>query len=245
LDASVAAERPSPRMACFRMIVASLVNDGGSGGRAVIGRRSKSAVIEREVSSAGARAAEVVGEAASEFAERAVAAAQSAQRVATPVLRTAAEKSAETLSHAAERAAVVLADVGERLAESGEERAAQASVAARERLANASEALAQAVRPKKRRRFRRVLVVALVGGGVVALVRSPLRAKLTDRLFGAPPDFEDDVPESITLPSPPAAEASEELASGSEHGEGDGGGSNGVPSGSAQPQGAQGEGTAS
>ena len=52
-----------------------------------------------------------------------LSAAQSAQRVATPVLRTAGEKSAETLSHAAERAAVVLADVGERLAESGEERA--------------------------------------------------------------------------------------------------------------------------
>ena len=72
----------------------------------VLGRKTK--VIERETSSAGSRAAEVVGDAASDFAERAVAAAQNAQRVATPVLRTAAEKSAETLSHAAERAAVVL-----------------------------------------------------------------------------------------------------------------------------------------
>src|SRR6202035_3882814 len=97
--------------------------------------------------------------------------------------RSAAEKSAETLSHAAERAAVVLADVGERLAESGEERAGQAAIAARERLSDASEALAQAVRPKRRRRFRRVLVIGLIGGSILALVRSPLRSKLTDRLF--------------------------------------------------------------
>jgi hypothetical protein len=209
----------------------------------MLGRKSKSAVIEREVSSAGSRAAEVVGEAASEFAERAVAAAQNAQRVATPVLRTAAEKSAETLSHAAERAAVVLADVGERLAESGEERAGQAAIAARERLANASEALAEAVRPKKRRRFRRVLVIGLIGGGVVALVRSPLRSKLTDRLFGAPPDFDDDTPESITLPSTPPAQSHPEPAdeaTGSEHSEGDGGDANGVPSGSAHSAGSEG-----
>ena len=211
----------------------------------MLGRKSKSAVIERELSSTGSRAAEVVSEAASEFAERAVAAAQNAQRVATPVLRTAAEKSAETLSHAAERAAVVLADVGERLAESGEERAGNAAVAARVRLANASEALADAVRPKKRRRFRRVLVIGLIGGGVVALVRSPLRSKLTDRLFGAPPDFDDDTPESITLPStPPTAQAdtepAEETAS-AEPSESDGGDANGVPSGSVH---AQGEGAA-
>jgi hypothetical protein len=212
----------------------------------MLGRKSKSAVIEREVSSAGSRAAEVVGEAASELAERAVAAAQNAQRVATPVLRTAAERSAETLSHAAERAAVVLADVGERLAESGEERAGQAAIAARERLADASAALADAVRPKKRRRFRRVLVLGLVGGGIVALVRSPLRSKLADRLFGAPPDFDDDAPESITLPSRPQAAPAHEDTGGDapadEHSETSGGDSNGVPSGSAQ---AQGEGAAS
>jgi hypothetical protein len=181
----------------------------------MLGHKSKSAVIEREVSSAGSRAAEVVGDAASVFAERAVSAAQNAQRVATPVLRTAGEKSAETLSHAAERAAVVLADVHERLAESGEQR------------------------PKKRRRFRRVLVIVLAGGGIVALVKSPLRSKLTDRLFGAPPDFDDDAPESITLPSSttqgqaPSA-ASIESEPSSESAATDGGDSNGVASGSAQ-----------
>lgn len=200
----------------------------------MLGRRSKSAVIEREVSHAGSRAAEVVGEAASEFAERAVAAAQSAQRAATPVLRTAAERSAETLSHAAERAAVVLADTAERLAESGEERAGQAAVAARTRLADASEALAQAVRPKRRRRLRKLVAIGAIVAGLVALVRSPLRTKLTDRLFGAPPEFEDDAPESITLPAAtPHAEIApqehEEAAPAGENGAGD---ANGVVSGS-------------
>jgi hypothetical protein len=183
------------------MIVVSQIGRGQRRTFVMLGRKSKTAVIEREASSAGSRAAEVVGEAASEFAERAVAAAQNAQRVATPVLRTAAEKSAETLSHAAERAAVVLADTAERLAESGGEQAGQAADAARHRLANASEALAVAVRPKRRRRFRRLVVVGLIAGGIVAVVKSPLRSKLADRLFGAPPEFDDDTPESITLPS--------------------------------------------
>jgi hypothetical protein len=166
----------------------------------MLGRKSKTAVLEREAPSAGSRAAEVVGEAASDFAERAVAAAQNAQRVATPVLRSAAEKSAETLSHAAERAAVVLADTAERLAESAEERGGQATAAARQRLADASEALAVAVRPKKRHRVRRLVILGAVAGAIVAAARSPLRAKLADRLFGAPPEFDDDTPESITLP---------------------------------------------
>jgi hypothetical protein len=228
------------------MIVVSAGDDGGIGGPAMLGRKSRTAVIERDVSSAGSRAADAVSEAASEFAERAVAAAHNAQRVATPVLRTAAEKSAETLSHAAERAAVVLADVGERLAESGEERAGQAAAAARVRLADASEALAQAVRPKKRRRFRRVLVVVLAGGGIVALVKSPLRSKLSERLFGAPPDFEDDAPDSITLPATSQGyaptPAADEAEAASEASTTDGGDSNGVVSGSTQ---AKSEGAAS
>ncbi len=209
----------------------------------MLGRKSKTAVIEREVSSAGSRAAEVVGDAASEFAERAVAAAQNAQRVATPVLRTAAEKSAETLSHAAERAAVVLADTAGRLADSGEDRAGQAAVAARHRLADASEALAVAVRPKRRRRVRRLLVLGAIAGAIVALVKSPLRSKLADRLFGAPPDFDDDLPESITLPSSSShAETETTQDSGppddQEPASGEGtGGSNGVVSGSVSTKG--------
>jgi hypothetical protein len=164
---------------------------------AMVGRKSKTA----EAPGAGSRAAEAVGDAASDFAERAVAAAQTAQRVATPVLRSAAEKSAETLSHAAERAAVVLSDTAERLADSAEERGGQAATGARHRLADASEALAVAVRPKKRRRIRRLFVFSAIAAAIVALVKSPLRSKLADRLFGAPPEFEDDTPESITLPS--------------------------------------------
>jgi hypothetical protein len=208
----------------------------------MLGRKSKTAVIEREVPGAGSRAAEVVGEAASDFAERAVAAAQNAQRVAAPVLRTAAEKSAETLSHAAERAAVVLADTAERLAETGEERAGQAAVAARHRLADASEALAVAVRPKPRRRVRRLIVLGAIAGALVALVKSPLRSKLADRLFGAPPEFDDDIPESITLPSSSqsGAETPEETAPRDEQDQGaaeGGGGSNGVVSGSVSTKG--------
>jgi hypothetical protein len=208
----------------------------------MLGRKSKTAVLDREASNAGSRAAEVVGDAASEFAERAVAAAQNAQRVATPVLRTAAEKSAETLSHAAERAAVVLADTAGRLADTGEDRAGQAAVAARHRLADASEALAVAVRPKRRRRVRRVLILGAIAGGVVALFKSPLRSKLADRLFGAPPDFDDDLPESITLPSSSEGEAEAQQDSGprdeQDDASGEGaGGSNGVVSGSVSTKG--------
>jgi hypothetical protein len=206
----------------------------------MLGRKSKTALLEREFPSAGMRAAEVVGDAASDLAERAVAAAQNAQRVATPVLRSAAEKSAGTLSHAAERAAVVLADTAERLADTGEERVGPAVVAARHRLADASEALAVAVRPKRRHRLRRLVVFSAITGAIVALVKSPLRSKLADRLFGAPPQFEDDIPESITLPSShqdagahdeqaPQAET-EDTAEAA-------GGSNGVVSGSAPTKG--------
>jgi hypothetical protein len=184
----------------------------------MLGRKSQTAVIDRDASTTGSRAAEVVGEAASELAERAVAAAQNAQRVATPVLRTAAEKSAETLSHAAERAAVVLADTAERLAESGE-----------------------AVRPKRRRRFRRMLAVGLIGGAIAAVVKSPLRSKITDRLFGPPPEFEDDTPESITLPASAArgdtGVTEEPVADDQASAEAGGGDSNGVASGSASSKG--------
>lgn len=183
----------------------------------MLGRKSKTTVIEpAAIATAGSRAAEVVGDAASEFAERAVAAAQTAQRAATPVLRTAAEKSAETLSHAAERAAIVLADTAGRLADSAEERGGQASVTARNKLADASEALAQAVRPKRKRRIRRVLALGAIAAGLVALVRSPLRTKIADRLFGAPPEFDDDAPASITLPSNAPAETGSPIAGSTE-----------------------------
>jgi hypothetical protein len=205
----------------------------------MLGRKSKTALLERELPSAGMRAAEVVGDAASDLAERAVAAAQSAQRVATPVLRSAAEKSAGTLSHAAERAAVVLADTAERLADTGEERVGPAVVAARHRLADASEALAVAVRPKRRHRIRRIVVFSAITGAIVALVKSPLRSKLADRLFGAPPQFEEDIPESITLPSShqDGGAHDEQAQADSEDTAEAVGGSNGVVSGSAPTKG--------
>ena len=191
----------------------------------MLGRSKSPTVVDT-----GSRAADTAVETAQEIAQRALVAAREAQRVATPVLRSAAEKSAETLSHAAERAAVVLADTAEKLAETSEEHAATASDAARTKLADASESLAKAVRPaKKTHRVRRALTAALVVGGVVALVRSPLKGKIADRIFGAPPEFDDDEPESITLPTTSASsepDLSEQEAPASP----EGGESNGVAS---------------
>ncbi|MBV8444964.1 MAG: hypothetical protein JOZ92_03505 [Candidatus Dormibacteraeota bacterium] len=45
--------------------------------------------------------------------------------------------------------------------------------------------------------MRNLLIAAAVVGGVVALVQSPLRNKISERLFGPPPEEE---PESIELP---------------------------------------------
>jgi hypothetical protein len=168
----------------------------------MFGRKSRAAVLERELSEVGSKAADTIGE----IAESALAAAREATRHATPVL----EKSAESLSKALERAADSLSDAGEKLAKQGEHRAADAAVAARQRIADASERLAQQVRPKarKRHRVRRLLIAAAVVGGIVALVQSPLRNKISERLFGPPPEEE---PESIELPGaePEADEVSQ------------------------------------
>jgi hypothetical protein len=149
-------------------------------------------VLERDLSVAGSRAAETI----SELAEHAVAAAREAGHVATPAI----QHSAEGLSKALEKASAALAEAGERLARSGDHQGAGVAAAARVRIADASEKLADAVRPKKKHhRVRRMLIAAAVVGGVIALVQSPLRAKVTERLFGPPP--EDDELESITLPN--------------------------------------------
>ncbi|MBV8300541.1 MAG: hypothetical protein JOY68_01295 [Candidatus Dormibacteraeota bacterium] len=157
----------------------------------MFGRKSRTAVLERELSDAGAKAAETIGE----IAEHALAAAREAGHAATPAL----QHSAAGLSKALEKAAESLADAGERLARSGEGRAAEAAVVARERIANASEKLAETIRPKpkKRHRLRNLVIAAAVVGGVIALVQSPLRNKISERLFGPPPEEE---PESIELP---------------------------------------------
>ena len=46
--------------------------------------------------------------------------------------------------------------------------------------------------------MRNLVIGAAVVGGIVALVQSPLRSKLQERLFGPPPE-DDDLPQ-ITLP---------------------------------------------
>ena len=52
-------------------------------------------------------------------------------------------------------------------------------------------------KPRKRHRLRNLVIAAAVVGGVVALVQSPLRNKISERLFGPAPEEE---PESIELP---------------------------------------------
>lgn len=142
-------------------------------------RQSRAAVLERDLSKAGSRAIETIGE----LAEHAIAAAREAGHAAEPALQ---------------RAADTLSEQGDRFARAGEQRAAEAAQVARERIAEASERLAETIRPKKKHhRVRNTLIVVGVIGGVVALVQSPLRAKLTERLFGPPPEEE---PESIQLP---------------------------------------------
>jgi hypothetical protein len=166
-------------------------------------RRSTAAVLEQEISDAGSKAAETVGE----LAERALTIAREAGHVATPAIRNATHYSVEGLSKAAERASEALADTAERLAKTSDVRAADATNAARVRLADATERLAGVVRPKpqKRHRIRRILIVGAIVGAIVGLVRSPLRNKITERLFGPPPD---DEPGSITLPYGEAEDSS-------------------------------------
>ena len=158
-------------------------------------RKSKTAVVEREVSRTADtvsdladRAVEVAGHAA----ERAASAAREATRVAKPVVRRTAHTAAESLSEAAERAAEVLAGSADRLATS------EASATARERLADRAEAFAQAVRPRRRRRLRKLLFVGAFAGTVVAVVKSGLPEKLRAKFH---PEDVDEEPEAITLPA--------------------------------------------
>jgi hypothetical protein len=126
--------------------------------------------------------------------ERAVAVAREAGHAATP----AVQASAQGLSRALEKAAIALSDTGEHLVRSGEPRVAEATNTARARLADASEKFAESIRPKKKHhRIRNILIAAAAVGGVIALVQSPLRGKIQERLFGPSPD---DEPESIQLP---------------------------------------------
>lgn len=153
-------------------------------------RHSRTAVLERDLSEAGSKAAETI----SDLAEHALAAAREAGHAASPAL----QQTAQGLSKALEKAADAFAETGEHFARTGEKRAAVAAHVARARLADASEKFAESIRPRKKsHRVRNVLIAVAVVGGVVALVQSPLRSKVTERLFGSSPEEE---PESIQLP---------------------------------------------
>lgn len=182
----------------------------------MFGRRSKTAVVDKARhtagdmgSSAADTASDVAGrvvEVAGKAAGRTASAAREARKVAAPVVRHAAQNAAETLSDAAEKAAEILADTADRLAHVSAEHAEEATLLARHRLANASASLAEAVRPKPKRRLRKLLLVGAVVGAIVAVFKSPFRQKLTDKItevcYGT---SEADEPPPITLPDDAAA----------------------------------------
>jgi hypothetical protein len=147
-------------------------------------RRSRAAVLDR------GRAADTI----SDLADHAVTLARGAGSAALPTV----QRGAEGLSQVLQSAAGTLADTAEHLAADG--RVTAAGNAARERIADASDKLSTAIRPKKRtHRVRNLLIGAAVVGGVFALIQSPLRAKIQERLFGPAPSDDDDLPQ-ITLP---------------------------------------------
>lgn len=175
-------------------------------------RNSRTEELEAQASEAGSRAVETI----TDLAEQAWALAREVSHVASP----AVQRSAESLARALERAA------DSKLARAGEQQAAEVALVARERIADASEKFAEAIRPKREHhRVRNTMIGLVAVGAIAALVGSPLRSKLTERLFGPPPE---DEPESITLPGADMnapAEHSDATPTASATGHG-----NGVPS---------------
>ena len=150
--------------------------------------RSRAATLD-DITEVRNRAADTI----SDLAEHAVAIAKGAGDAARPTVK----QGAEGLSHALELAAGTLAVTAERLA--NDDRVSAASNAARERIADASGKLSTAIRPKRKtHRIRNLLIGAGIIGGIFALIQSPLRSKIQERLFGPPPE-DDDLPQ-ITLP---------------------------------------------
>jgi hypothetical protein len=150
--------------------------------------RSRAATLD-DIAEVRNRAADTI----SELAEHAVSIAKDAGNAARPTVK----QGAEGLSHALEVAAGTLAMTAERLA--SDDRVSAASNAARERIADASGKLSTAIRPKRKtHRVRNLVIGAAVIGGIFALIQSPLRTKIQERLFGPAPD-DDDLPQ-ITLP---------------------------------------------
>jgi hypothetical protein len=150
--------------------------------------RSRAATLD-DIADVRNRAADTI----SELAEHAVSIAKDAGNAARPTVK----QGAEGLSHALEVAAGTLAMTAERLA--NDDRVSAAGNAARERIADASGKLSTAIRPKRKtHRVRNLMIGAAVIGGIFALIQSPLRTKIQERLFGPAPD-DDDLPQ-ITLP---------------------------------------------
>ena len=161
----------------------------------------KAAELAREAQKA---ATPVIRSAMATAAER----ARDAHHVATPVMRSAAATAAGALSDAAEHAAEVLAETAERLAQTGAEQADELQLTARTRIADASEELARRIRPKRRRRGLRVLLIgAGVAGAGVGVWLSPLGDRLRAMLGMGSVEEPAPVPPSIVLPAEPTAEA--------------------------------------
>jgi hypothetical protein len=153
-------------------------------------RRSRAAVLEREIADARSRAAGTI----SDLADQAFTIARSAGNAALPTV----QRGAEGLSQALQSAAETLAETAEHLA--GDGKVGAASNAARERIADVSDKLSSAIRPKKKtHRVRNLMVGAAIVGGIFGLVQSPLRSKIQERLFGPAPSDDEDLPQ-ITLP---------------------------------------------
>jgi hypothetical protein len=143
-------------------------------------RRAAQALESDEAKTTADRAAEVAAAVAGRTRQ--------AGRAAAPVVRKGAH-------NAAERAAVLLSETADRLA------ASETAATARDKLADSAEALAGAVRPKRKRRLRKLLRLGVVAAAVYALVKSPLRGKLAAKFSGhSEPEPE---LEPITLPAEP------------------------------------------
>ena len=176
-------------------------------------RNSRTEELAAQASEPGSRAVETI----TDLAEQAWALAREVSHIASP----AVQRSAESLARALERAS------DSKLARAGEQQAAEVALVARERIADASAKFAETIRPKREHhRVRNTMIGLVAVGAVAALVGSPLRSKLTERLFGPPPE---DEPESITLPGadmnapPEHSDATPPTVSATGHG-------NGVPS---------------
>src|ERR1700682_1784114 len=150
--------------------------------------RSRAATLD-DIAAARDRATETI----SDLAENVVSLAREAGNAARPTVK----QGAEGLSHALEVAAGTPAETAARLANDGP--GTPASNPARERIADASDKLSTAIRPKRKtHRVRKLMIGAAVIGGIFALIQSPLRTKIQERLFGPAPE-DDDLPQ-ITLP---------------------------------------------